>query len=183
MSNETMCGLIEAVAVQNDRNAFTELFHYFAPRFKAYALGIGCGNKAAEDVAQDAMITVWRRADTFNRKTGGASAWMFTIVRDARLDLFRREHQAVVEGREAERQPAGAIEAAEACEGGKPDEDARGPLKGLPKEQFEVLHKAFFEGKSHAALAEELHLPPETVTSRIRLALTHLRRFPTEAIR
>lgn len=181
MSNESLCRLLKAVAVKNDRTAFSQLFHYFAPRFKAYALGIGCGNAGAEDVAQDAMITVWRRAHTFDHKTGTASAWMFTIVRDRRLDLVHRENKSSVKHHESERQPADAIDAAEACEVGEPDEDVRGPLKDSPKDQFEILHKAFFEGKSHTALAEELHIPPDMVTSRIRLALTHLRRLPTEA--
>ena len=68
LNNERLSALIEAVAAVRDRKAFSELFTYFAPRLKAFGLRQGASAAAAEELAQEAMIALWRKADTFDRK-------------------------------------------------------------------------------------------------------------------
>jgi len=79
--------LIEAVALHRDREAFAELFSYFAPRLKAWLIKSGATPGAAEDFAQDAMLTVWRKADLFDARKARAATWIFTIARNRRLDI------------------------------------------------------------------------------------------------
>ena len=83
--------LIEAVALRRDREAFAELFSYFAPRLKAWLIKSGATAAAAEDFAQDAMLTVWRKADLFDARKARAATWIFTIARNRRLDMLRRD--------------------------------------------------------------------------------------------
>lgn len=175
LDNDRLCTLIEAVATYRDRTAFAELFAYFAPRLKAFGLRQGSNLAAAEELAQEAMLAVWRKADTFDRQRATASTWIFTIVRNKRIDMFRREHRPEVSLDEASEQPS-ENEPADSTFGlAEASKVVRQALAHLPRDQVEVLHKAFFEDKSHSAIAEELKLPLGTVKSRIRLGLARLR--------
>jgi RNA polymerase sigma-70 factor, ECF subfamily len=83
--------LIEAVALRRDREAFARLFEHFAPRLKAYLMKAGAPAGAAEDFAQDAMLTVWRKAELFDSSKARAATWIFTIARNRRLDVLRQD--------------------------------------------------------------------------------------------
>ena len=74
-----------------DREAFAALFAYFAPRLKAWLIKSGATPGAAEDFAQDTMLTVWRKADLFDSSKARAATWIFTIARNRRLDMLRRD--------------------------------------------------------------------------------------------
>ena len=82
--------LLVAVATRQDRNAYAELFAYYAPRVKSYVLRLGADNALAEEIAQDVMVTVWRKAQLFDRTQASVSTWIFRIARNRRIDLFRR---------------------------------------------------------------------------------------------
>lgn len=166
--------LIEAVALRRDREAFAELFSYFAPRLKAWLIKSGATPGAAEDFAQDAMLTVWRKADLFDARKARAATWIFTIARNRRLDMLRRDARPL---------PVPEIELAEqAVE--RPDDivalsqDAarvRDALSQLKPDQVEVLRLAFFMDSPHSEIARQLDLPLGTVKSRIRNAMIKLR--------
>ena len=175
LDNDRLCALIEAVAAVHDRKAFAELFTYFAPRLKAFGLRQGASPTAAEELAQEAMIALWRKADTFDRKRATALTWVFTIVRNKRIDMFRRESRPEVRLDEAADQPSDNVPADTAFALAQAGEIVRQALAHLPTDQVEVLHKAFFEDKSHTVIAEELNLPLGTVKSRVRLGLSRLR--------
>lgn len=181
MNNDELCSLIELVGERQDRKAFADLFRHFAPRFKAYALRIGCPDGEAEELTQEAMVSVWRRAGTFDRTKAAASTWMFTIVRNKRIDTIRREKPVTGEFEELERLPAETIDPGDARDAAQASAAIREAMDTLPLEQKLVLEKAFFEDKSHSQVAEELQLPLGTVKSRIRLALSRLRVSPLEA--
>ena len=81
--------LIEAVASRRDRAAFIALFEHFAPRVKTFGLGSGASEATAEELAQETLVTVWLKADSFVPGSAGA-AWIFTIARNLRIDTLRR---------------------------------------------------------------------------------------------
>ena len=85
--------LIEAVATRRDRAAFVALFEHFAPRVKTFMLRSGASEATAEEIAQETMLTVWRKADSFVPGSAGAAAWIFTIARNLRIDALRRERR------------------------------------------------------------------------------------------
>lgn len=166
--------LIEAVALHRDREAFAELFSYFAPRLKAWLIKSGATPVAAEDFAQDAMLTVWRKADLFDARKARAATWIFTIARNRRLDMLRRDARPL---------PVPEIELAEQTVE-RPDDivalsqDAarvRDALSQLKPDQVEVLRLAFFMDSPHSEIARQLDLPLGTVKSRIRNAMIKLR--------
>ncbi len=166
--------LVQAVAINRDREAFSRLFEYFGPRLKAYMMRAGAPAGAAEDFAQDAMLTVWRKADLFDPARASAATWIFTIARNRRLDVLRREGRAPLlpelslAPEEPERPDdllSGAQEAARLNQA----------MRQLSSDQIELLRLAFFKGDAHSEIARALDLPLGTVKSRIRKAMIKLR--------
>src|SRR5215831_12003364 len=82
---------IAAIASCGDRAAFANLFGHFAPRVKTYMLRLGATPQLAEDLAQETMLAVWRKAGAYDASKAAASTWIFTIARNLRIDATRRE--------------------------------------------------------------------------------------------
>jgi RNA polymerase sigma-70 factor (ECF subfamily) len=169
--------LIDAVAVRRDRAAFHELFRHFAPRLKSFCLRGGAGSETAEEIVQEAMAALWRKAATFDRSRASATTWIYTIARNKRIDMLRRNGKPTLEAEdyaialqaEAPKLADGMLATAQS------EQVLRALLRDLPGEQRQVLEKAYFEDKTHSDIAAELRLPLGTVKSRIRLALGRLR--------
>lgn len=164
---------ISLIARQQDRTSFVSLFVCYAPRVKGYLLRHGVSASIAEDLAQETLLTVWRKAAQFDPERASAAAWIFTIARNRWVDIMRGD-QRRGDGRIAE--PLGSQTTPE-DELSKLEVEARlrAALRTLPAEQSEILRLSYFEDRTHAEIAERLQLPLGTVKSRIRLANAHLR--------
>jgi RNA polymerase sigma-70 factor (ECF subfamily) len=170
----TLSGCIVRIAQRGDRDAFAHLFHHFAPRVKSYLMRLGATPDAAEELAQETLLTVWRRAAAFDPGRAAASTWIFTIARNLRIDLSRRDGRAPTANNSPEMSdaPARPDEALSAIE----DKTRIGiAVASLPREQAQVISLAFFADKAHSEIAGELGLPLGTVKSRLRLAMARLR--------
>ncbi len=167
--------LILAIARRGDRAAFAVLFAHFAPRVKAWMMRAGATPAAAEELAQETMLMVWRKASLFDSSRAGASTWIFTIARNLRVDAIRRERhpsELLAEGSEERDEAAPADHAFDLIQREARIRDA---LTLLPPEQATVIQKSFFEDKAHADIERELGIPLGTVKSRLRLAMNRLR--------
>lgn len=175
---------IEAVATRRDRAAFVNLFEHFAPRVKTFILRSGANEAMAEELAQETMLTVWRKAGMFVPGSTGAAAWIFTIARNLRIDVLRRERYGcgsksggynddtdiAVEPHVDERlTPEARFAAAQS------EESVRKAMAQLSAEQLRVIELSFYEEEAHSEIAKQLQLPLGTVKSRVRLALGRLR--------
>ena len=166
--------LLAAIATRGDRKAFAALFAHFAPRVKGYLLRLGLPNAQAEELAQETMLTVWRRAEQFDPATGGAAAWIFTIARNLRVDALRRDRLAPRLEIMAE-EPPPPLAADAVIETVQHSDRVRAALETLPPEQAEVVRLSFFDDRPHAEIEQALGIPLGTVKSRLRLAMTRLR--------
>ncbi len=169
--------LVQAIASSADRQAFARLFDHFAPRVKGLLMRGGTPPDLAEELAQETLMTVWRKAALFDPAKAGASTWIATIARNLRIDHARREKRSrqsqvfdLLEEEDGPEQPD------EVLSGSERDARVRVALKGLSKEQYRVVELAFLEGFSHQDVANKLSIPLGTVKSRLRLAMAHLRR-------
>jgi RNA polymerase sigma factor (sigma-70 family) len=178
-TSEELNGLAQAVAVGADRQAFAALFKHFAPRIKAYLILGGTGDALAEEIAQETMVNVWRKASTFDPERASAATWIFTIARNLRVDYFRRQDSRMIYGAEdeAELQADGMPALDEQVMTRQRESRVRMAIARLPEEQALVLRLSFFEERPHARIAAELGIPLGTVKSRVRLAVNHLRRL------
>jgi len=167
--------LIRAIAERRDKPAFVALFEGYAGRIKAWLMRTGASADIAEDVAQETMIAVWRKAESFDPGRATASAWIFTIARNQRIDRLRRDRsaaqKAIYEELDADdpERPDDIVSAAERA--GR----VREALGSLPEDQARVVRLSFFEERPHSEIAELLDLPLGTVKSRLRLAMKRLR--------
>jgi RNA polymerase sigma-70 factor (ECF subfamily) len=168
--------LIEAVARDRDKAAFAALFGHFAPRLKSYLMRLGTEGSAAEEVVQEAMVMVWRKAESFDRRQASASTWIFTIARNKRIDRLRRERRPELDPNDPALVPDPDQAADRTVEARQARERVLSAMEKLPVEQSELIRLAYFDDKSHAEIAAEKELPLGTVKSRIRLALGRMRR-------
>lgn len=165
-----------ARTARGDREAFAQLFGAYAGKVKGYLVRLGAPPAAAEDLMQDAMVSVWRRAASFDATKAKASTWIFVIARNAWIDKLRRERtelayrQTVLVSEESEDEAPD-----EAAMRGQTEDQVAAALATLSDEQRQVVQLSFFEDRPHSEIAAHLSLPLGTVKSRLRLALIKLR--------
>lgn len=169
---------IARVASQRDKAAFSTLFDHYAPLIRAYSLAREPGaNLVADELAQEVLIRVWLKAESYNAQLANVNTWIFTLARNCRIDYLRRNGRFV-----SEIDPTEIFDNIE-DEGPSPFEQVhqkrledtiKTSLAKLPREQAEILTKVYLEGKSHQQTSNELKLPLGTVKSRVRLALRKL---------
>ena len=179
---------MHAVAHGADRQAFAALFKHFAPRLKGYLMRSGCSGELADDLTQEAMVLLWRRASTFDPSRAALSTWLFTIVRNVRIDHQRRRqvaadsHADAVDLWDADLEPPDtAPEPDEMLLLAQRERGVQRALARLPEDQALVVKLSFFEEHPHSRIAEQLGIPLGTVKSRIRLAVAQLRRILDES--
>ncbi|MBS0412093.1 MAG: sigma-70 family RNA polymerase sigma factor [Proteobacteria bacterium] len=165
--------LIAAVSERADRDAFAELFEHFAPRVKSYMLRLGAAPEAAEELAQEALLTVWRKAASFDPSRAAASTWIFTIARNLHIDALRRTRPPPAE--DPADTPAGPATPDALVAAGQDEARLRQAIATLSHEQAEVIRLSFYADQPHAEIAVALGLPLGTVKSRLRLAMGRLR--------
>ena len=88
-----LAGLLSKVGRDQDREAFATLFGHFAPRLKSYLVRLGSSGEMAEELVQDVMLLVWRKAGQYDPGRAAASTWIYTIARNRRIDVLRRERR------------------------------------------------------------------------------------------
>jgi len=156
-----------------DKAAFADLFEHFAPRVKGYLIKSGADGTTAEECAQDVMTTLWRKADQFDPTRASVATWVFTIARNRRIDMLRRDRRPEPEdlpwGPEPEPEQSQVIELQQ--------ESAKlvSAIADLPQNQRKLIEQAYFGDLTQAEIAKITGLPLGTIKSRIRLALDRLR--------
>jgi RNA polymerase sigma-70 factor (ECF subfamily) len=163
---------------EGDARAFEVVFerHVDAAFSLAYRM---CGRRAmAEDVIQEAFLSLWRAGAAYDPARGSVRAWVLRVVHNRAVDMFRRtaarSSRDVPDEGLAEQLPAAELTEAEA----ERRDDARlvrSALSDLSRDQRRVIELAYFGGLSHSEIAEMLELPTGTVKGRMRLGLTKLR--------
>ncbi len=169
---DMLASLMRRVAQDRDRQAFALLFRHFGPRLKTFFLRWTISSGAAEDLVQETMLTVWRKASYFDPARAGVATWIFTVARNIRIDHLRRQ-------RDPSALPPDPEEAPETVEdgllGAERDAQVRRALTVLSTEQQTIIRLSYFSEKSQTEIADELGIPLGTVKSRTRLAMNRLR--------
>ena len=165
-----------AVGKNRDKTAFADFYAHFSGRIKSFLMGKNMDEATAEELAQEIMLIVWRRAESYDPAKAAASTWLFTIARNRRIDYLRGNSRVEVELDDE------MLE----VDDHKPTQEERvglaqqtlkleNAMSKLPAEQRQVIHLSYFRGQSHGAIADWLDLPIGTVKSRIRLAMQAIR--------
>nr|WP_319948442.1 sigma-70 family RNA polymerase sigma factor [uncultured Shimia sp.] len=162
-----------AVRDARDKAAFSELFDYFGPRLKGFVMRSGMSAAQAEEVVQDVMLTVWRKADLFDPHRAQVSAWIYQIARNRQIDVIRKEKRPIPEElrEDPEVEPDASQILAVEQEAGK----LKDALARLTENQRVILEKAYLGELTHQEISAQTGLPLGTIKSRIRLGLERLR--------
>lgn len=170
-----MADLLQQVAVHRDVDAFRQLFQQYAPRVKSYMMRQGADPNTAEELAQETLLTVWRKAALYSGEKGSATTWIFTIARNLRIDRLRKEFpwQELPEGHNET--PSSDTLPDEVVSEAERRARVQTALASLPQDQHEVVSLSYIDGLSHSEIAERLNLPLGTVKSRMRLAYQKIR--------
>lgn len=163
-----------AVRDARDRHAFGEMFDYLAPRLKGFVIRSGARPALAEEIVQDVMLTIWRKAAMFDPHRAQASAWIYQIARNRQIDIARKENRPVPDelGVDPEEEPdASQILALE-----QEMAQLKQAIAQLQADQREMIEKAYIGDLSHQEISNQTGLPLGTVKSRIRLGIGRLRK-------
>ena len=165
--------LMVQVRDRRDRFAFTALFDHFAPRVKHFLMKGGASAPVAEDCAQDVMATVWAKAGQFDPVRASVATWIFTIARNRRIDMVRRDRRP--EPEELDWMGGDEPDQADVYAAAEETRSLGAALDDLPEKQRLLIRRAYYGDLSHSEIAAETGLPLGTIKSRIRLALDKLR--------
>ena len=170
---------LKAIGRDRDETAFADVYGYYAGRVKSFLMGKGMNEDIAEELTQEIMLTVWRRAESYDPAKAAASTWLFTIARNRRIDYLRSNSRIEVE-LDDEMLDADTTDTDPQADFVSNEQAAarlKRALDTLPPEQRQVMHLSYFRGQSHGAIARWLDLPIGTVKSRIRLAMQAVRSY------
>ena len=176
---DEMSEYLNIVATDRCKRSFAKVFSYFAPRLRSYALK-QMGNEAlAMELVQDTMTNVWQKSHLFNAEKGSPSTWVFTIARNIRFDMLRKQRNRKEDLCSDDLWPILCEQTADVNEVSLDHQitmDEIGLLfESLPAKQKLVIEAIYIDGKSQQEVADELDIPLGTVKSRTRLALQRLK--------
>lgn len=172
---EHLARCVQQIAKTRSRTAFAEIFEYFAPRLKSYLVRLGSDANGAEEIVQEVMLNVWRKADQYDQRQASVSTWIFRIARNRRIDSHRRMNKPELDAEDPMLHPAKIEEPDITVNRAQVETVVRRQLETLPEDQLILLKAAFYEGLSHSQIAKKFGLPLGTVKSRIRIAFQRLK--------
>ncbi|GGB91816.1 RNA polymerase sigma factor [Marinobacterium zhoushanense] len=167
--------LLASMAKTGDRALFVQIFQHYAPLLKSYMLRLGVLESVVEELVQESMLTIWRKAGSFDPARAEAGAWIYTLARNKAIDWMRKQKYPTcsLDGYEEDTQDSDH----------EPGElhlirhKMKTAINELPPEQAQVIYMSYFEGRAHAEIAAKLGIPLGSVKARIRLASAKLRNF------
>ena len=163
------------IGLNQDRDSFAQIFQHFAPRVKSYMVKLGCLDEMAEELAQQTLLQVWRKAQLYDSKKAAASTWIFRIARNIRIDMLRKQKHFF----DADFDLASIEDDQEDAEykinREQKNQGVALALTELPGDQAQIIRMSFYDGLSHSEISKQLEIPLGTVKSRIRLAFARLR--------
>lgn len=171
-----MKDLLARIAKDRDDGAFRELFEVFGPKLRGFMMRQGVDAGTADELAQETLMTVWRKADLYSPEKGAVATWIFTIARNLRIDRLRKEFAwQELSDEMSETLPSDQLAPDEAVAEAQRQVRVRAVLDDLTPEQRQVVTLSYIDGLSHSEIAERLALPLGTVKSRMRLAYQKVR--------
>ena len=167
----------DLISLAGDGQAFALLYDRHGRAAYSLAYRMLGERQAAEDLAQDAFIKVWRGASSYRTERGRVRTWILSIVHNRSIDQLRanatrRRMQEKIEASAPQSQPSEAF--AESWRNSQRNQ-VREALNTLPAEQLKILELAYFSGYTHVEIADLLGLPLGTVKGRMQLGLKKLR--------
>ena len=174
---EADISVVERLAA-GDRDAVAELYDRHAARIMGLAIRIVRNSSDAEDVVQEVFSQAWRTAPNYQPARGTVAGWLLMMARTRAIDRLRsrQARRDAADGADLDGLPAAVAPVSEQLIASQQAARVREAMMTLPIEQRTALELAYFEGLTQTEIAERTETPLGTVKTRIRTALTSLRR-------
>ncbi len=173
MENEKLVELAKKISNNRDEKAFSEVFDFLAPKINAYYLRNNMSFAQSEELTQEVLSTIWTKANLFNPERSKFITWSFTIARNKKIDLQRKNKNRKAEDEDIRQFLYQSNKTS--------DYEIQSSIDKIKQEldenQKKLIKMSFFEQKTHKKIAEELEIPLGTVKSRIRSTLTKMQKF------
>ncbi|WP_297188102.1 sigma-70 family RNA polymerase sigma factor [uncultured Porticoccus sp.] len=166
--------MLAELAISRDRQLFIRLFRHFSPRIKGYIMKLGLTEATAEELTQEAMLSVWRKTHLYDPGKAAASTWIYTLARNLSIDWMRKQKYPEYD-LDSWHEEAGEPPVLELAEQAVMSDQVAMAIRQLPDNQAQVIIMSFYEGRSHSEIADRLSIPLGSVKSRIRLASEKLK--------
>ena len=167
--------LIYEIAKKNNR-AFEEFFKRYAKKVKFLMIKMGAQDSDAEEITQEVMAILWRKASLYDSKKSSGASWVYTVARNYRVDFLRKGKKLLLDRDDPTFVPDLALSSFQLLMKHERQNRVRAVLQRLSVEKKQLLMAAFFEGLSHAELAIKFGSPLGTIKSRLRLIYDSLRK-------
>lgn len=164
-----------AVSSQRDRASFMRIFDHFAPRLQRYLRNLGVPESIADELVQEALLTLWRKAAMFDPARASLATWLYRVARNLYIDHVRREpHWSPIQE---------GLDQLDQLESGRLDSQPESSfdqdllkqaIDQLPPVQAKLVRMCYLESKSHSEIARELDMPLGSVKSSLRRSFAKL---------
>ncbi|WP_242451859.1 sigma-70 family RNA polymerase sigma factor [Rhodanobacter sp. T12-5] len=164
-----------AVSAQRDRASFMRIYDHFSPRLQRYLRNLGVPESMADELVQEALLTLWRKAALFDPARASLATWLYRVARNLYIDHVRKEPHWLpiqegldrldhLESARLDSQPESSF-----------DQDLlRQAIDRLPPTQAKLVRMCYLESKSHSEISGELAMPLGSVKSSLRRAFAKL---------
>jgi RNA polymerase sigma factor (sigma-70 family) len=177
INHTELCQWLTVVATHRDKQAFTHLFKFFAPKIQRIAKAKVNTDTQANEVVQETMGNVWRKAHLFDANKGAVTTWVYTIMRNVTFDMLRKVKCNKEDTLSDDIWPLAETNCVQESDftDHLASKELRGIIASLPENQQQVIKAYYFMEMSQEQLAVHLNLPLGTIKSRLRLALGKLK--------
>ncbi|KZC21407.1 RNA polymerase subunit sigma [Rhodanobacter denitrificans] len=167
--------LMAAVSTQRDRASFMRIYDHFAPRLQRYLRNLGVAESTADELVQEVLLTLWRKAALFDPARASLATWLYRVARNLYIDHVRKEPHWLpiqegldrldhLESARLDSQPESSF-----------DQDLlKQAIDRLPPMQAKLVRMCYLESKSHSEISGELAMPLGSVKSSLRRAFAKL---------
>ena len=173
MENAEIIGLLKKISIDRDKDAFSQIFDFIAPKINSYFIKNNLSYQQSEELTQDVLSTIWLKSSLFNPEKSKFITWSFTIARNKKIDFYRKTKNNKINEDD--------IRSLLYQKDEPNDYEIESTIKKIREEldenQQKLIKMNFFEQKSHKNIAEELEIPLGTVKSRIRATLNKMQKF------
>ena len=178
INHNELANWLTAVGANRDKHAFTSLFKFFAPKILGISSSKFNTKEIANEIVQETMTNVWRKAHMYNPEKGAPTTWVYTVMRNVTFDLLRKIQSKKEDTLSDDIWPTLDVSDEESTnfEDHIENQKVLSLLDNLPEKQQQVIKAVYFMEMSQEQLAKHLNLPLGTVKSRLRLALNKLKK-------
>lgn len=166
-----------------DATGLDDLYQRYARPVYSLALKVLGDPSMAEDVSQEVFLKLWRQPQSYDPARGALSSWLLSVAHNRAIDVFRRrrsrEERSLTDGEGVEEAvpDTGVHGPGDLAELAETSAAVRRAMGEIPAQQRQAIEMAFFQGKTHIEIAEELGEPLGTTKTRIRLGMRKLRQI------